>query len=68
VDPENPDNSHKGAYVIEDIDQFYDLVKYLLKDDNWFEEGKAARRKFEYASNSLDRTYSLLKDKFNVFV
>jgi 3-deoxy-D-manno-octulosonic-acid transferase len=68
VDPENPGNSHKGAYVIEDIDQFYDLVKYLLKDDNWFEEGKAARRKFEYASNSLDRTYSLLKDKFNVFV
>lgn len=67
-DTENPNDSHKGAYVIEDADQFYDRVKYLLQDDNWLEEGKVARRKFEYASNSLDRTYGLLKDKFNVFV
>jgi 3-deoxy-D-manno-octulosonic-acid transferase len=67
-DIDYPNNPHKGAYVIENIDQFYDLVKYLLQDDNWREEGKTARRKFEYASNSLDRTFTLLKEKFNVFV
>ncbi|MEO1784139.1 glycosyltransferase N-terminal domain-containing protein [Thermodesulfobium sp. 4217-1] len=68
LDKDNPNNSHKGAFVVESVDQFYDLVKYLIQDDNWLEEGRAARRKFQYASNSLDRTYSLLKDKFNVFV
>ncbi|PMP85392.1 MAG: hypothetical protein C0174_04625 [Thermodesulfobium narugense] len=61
-------NTHKGAYVIENFEQFYKLVKYLLQDNNWLEEGKIARKKFEYASHSLERTYNLLKDKFNVFV
>ncbi|WP_169309426.1 3-deoxy-D-manno-octulosonic acid transferase [Thermodesulfobium narugense] len=61
-------NTYKGAYVVESLDQFYDLVKYLLQNNNWLEEGKIARKKFEYASHSLERTYNLLKDKFNVFV
>ncbi len=68
LDKDNPNNLHKGAFVVEGAEQFYDLVKYLIQDDHWLEEGRAARRKFQYASNSLDRTYSLLKDKFNVFV
>ncbi|WP_448590237.1 3-deoxy-D-manno-octulosonic acid transferase [Thermodesulfobium sp.] len=67
-DKESSNNKYKGAYVIENLDQFYDIVIYLLKDNNWFEEGKVARKKFEYASGSLNRTYNLLKDEFNVFV